>query len=116
MIGFFRGKHGKNRPAHIVFGILHPFFFDDKHGVYSSFIDTLLTSILFIVLILRRGNVKGQYIYIAISKMLGTLSAVLAYNFFAAPPISPRLAIHIFHTVFNIPLAPSGVPRRSGEA
>lgn len=81
--------------------------FDDKHGVYSSFVDTLLTSILFIVLILRRNNVKGQSIYIAISKMLGTFSAVLAYNFFAAPPISPRLAIHLFHSVLNIPLAPA---------
>ncbi len=78
--------------------------FNDVHGVYSSFVDTLLTSILFIVLILRRNNVKGQSIYIAISKMLGTLSAVIAYNFFTFPNIRPRMAIHIFHEVFNIPL------------
>jgi hypothetical protein len=36
-------------------------------------------------------------------------------NFFAAPSISPRLAIHIFHTVFIIPLALSGVPSYVGS-
>jgi hypothetical protein len=91
--------------------------FDDVHGVYSSFVDTLLTSILFVVLILRRDSVKGQSIYIAISKMLGTLSAVIAYNFFTFPPISPRLAIHIFHRVLNIPfeLSPTPVPSYIGS-
>ena len=84
--------------------------FNDVHGVYSSFVDTLLTSILFIVLILRRNNVKGQSIYIAISKMLGTLSAVIAYNFFTFPDIRPRMAIHIFHEVLNIPLELSPTP------
>ena len=91
--------------------------FDDVHGVYSSFVDTLLTSILFIVLILRRNNVKGQSIYIAISKMLGTLSAVIAYNFFTFPDIRPRMAIHIFHEVLNIPLelSPTPVPSYIGS-
>jgi hypothetical protein len=91
--------------------------FDDVHGVYSSFIDTLLTSILFIVLILRRNNVKGQSIYIAISKMLGTLSAIIAYNFFTFPDIRPRMAIHIFHEVLNIPLelSPTPVPSYIGS-
>jgi hypothetical protein len=89
--------------------------FDDVNGVYTSFADTLLTSILFVVLIMRRGSVKGQSIYIAISKMLGTLSAVIAYNFFAAPPQSPRLLIHILHQVLDIPLAPSGVPSFVGS-
>jgi hypothetical protein len=91
--------------------------FDDVHGVYSSFVDTLLTSILFIVLILRRDNVKGQSIYIAISKMLGTLSAVIAYNFFTFPNIRPRMAIHIFHEVLNIPLelSPTPVPSYIGS-
>lgn len=91
--------------------------FDDKHGVYTSFINTLFASVLFIVLILRRNNVQGQSIYIAISKMLGTLSAVIAYNFFAFPQTTPRLAIHIFHRVFNIPLelAPNPVPSYIGS-
>jgi hypothetical protein len=91
--------------------------FDDVHGVYSSFINTLFASVLFIVLILRRDNLKGQSIYIAISKMLGTLSAVIAYNFFTFPDIRPRLAIHIFHWVFNIPLetAPTPVPSYIGS-
>ena len=91
--------------------------FDDVHGVYSSFINTLFASVLFIVLILRRNNLQGQSIYIAISKMLGTLSAVIAYNFFTFPDIHPRLAIHIFHWVFNIPLetAPTPVPSYIGS-
>lgn len=89
--------------------------FNDTHGVYSSFVDTLLTSILFIVLILRRGSIKGQSIYIAISKMLGTLSAVIAYNFFRPPADGLHLPIHIFHHLFNIPLAPSGVADYRGS-
>lgn len=91
--------------------------FNDVHGVYSSFVDTLLTSILFVVLILRRGSVKGQSIYIAIAKMLGTLSAVIAYNFFTFPPISPRLLIHFLHRVINIPfeLSPTPVPSYIGS-
>lgn len=84
--------------------------FNDVHGVYSSFVDTLLTSILFVVLILRRGSVRGQSIYIAITKMLGTLSAVIAYNFFTFPPINPRLLIHVLHRVIHIPLELSDTP------
>lgn len=104
--------------AAVVLGLLTSFAliyafsieFDDVHGVYSSFMNTLVASILFIVLILRRGSVQGQSIYIAISKMLGTLSAVIAYNFYAFPNIRPRMAIHIFHEVLNIPLVLSATP------
>ncbi len=91
--------------------------FNDYHGVYSAFINTLIASILYIVLIHRRGNLSGQSIYIAITKMLGTLSAVIAYNFFTFPNIQPRMAIHVFHWVFNIPLetAPTPVPSYIGS-
>ena len=63
--------------------------FNDVHGVYSSFVDTLLTSILFIVLILRRDNVKGQSIYIAISKMLGTFIGRYRLQFLHLPRYPP---------------------------
>lgn len=107
--------------AGVILGVLTSFAliiaftieFDDRHGVYSAFINTLIASIFYIVLIMRRNNVQGQSLYIAISKMLGTLSAVIAFNFFTFPDIRPRLVIHIFHEVFNIPLDLSPTPVHS---
>jgi hypothetical protein len=50
----------------------------DWGGQYSSFIDNLIMSVLFINLLYNRG-VRGQSIYIAISKMLGTLAISIGY-------------------------------------
>ena len=50
----------------------------DWEGQYTSFIDNLIMSILFINLLYSRG-VRGQSIYIAISKMIGTLAISIDY-------------------------------------
>jgi hypothetical protein len=50
----------------------------DWEGQYASFIDNLMMSLLFINMLYNRG-VRGQSIYIAISKMIGTLAISVAY-------------------------------------
>ena len=53
--------------------------FKDFQGQYSAFSQNLMMSGLFISLLLRRGNLKGQSIYIAVFKMLGSLFAGIAF-------------------------------------
>lgn len=48
-------------------------FGTEKGAIYTAFQDNLIMSILFIYLLLSRGNVKGQSMYIAIAKMIGTV-------------------------------------------
>ena len=51
--------------------------FSNWEGYYSAFGQNLLMSILFITMLLERGNASGQSLYIGISKMAGTLCASL---------------------------------------
>ena len=44
----------------------------DDFRYYSAYLDNLTMSGLFIAMLLRRGNVRGQSMYIALGKMLGT--------------------------------------------
>ena len=53
--------------------------FNDFEGKYAAFSQNLMMSGLFISLLFWRGNLKGQSIYIAIFKMLGTLFASIAF-------------------------------------
>ena len=48
-------------------------------GVYSAFGQNLLMSILFIIMLFKRNSLRGQSIYIAIFKMLGTGLTSLHY-------------------------------------
>jgi hypothetical protein len=50
----------------------------DWEGQYASFIDNLMMSVLFINMLYNRG-VKGQSLYIAVSKLIGTLAISIAY-------------------------------------
>jgi hypothetical protein len=55
--------------------------FHDWDGIYSAFGSNLLMSILFIAMLLRRGDVRGQSLYIALAKLLGTMCiCVVAYT------------------------------------
>lgn len=54
-------------------------FDDTKHGKYAAFGQNLLMSILFIVMLLRRNSLAGQSIYIALFKMLGTITPSIAF-------------------------------------
>ncbi len=47
--------------------------FKDWDGKYAAFGQNLMMSILFISMLLKRGKVSGQSVYIALFKLLGTL-------------------------------------------
>ena len=57
--------------------------FDDYIGIYAAFGQNLMMSILFVRLFLKRGHLRGQSVYIALSKTVGTLfPSVLFYLYF----------------------------------
>ncbi len=74
--------------------------FNDWKGAYTAFGQNLMMSILFISMLVNRNSLRGQSIYIAIFKMLGTGVSSLA--FYLYQPISqgsllmPFLYISIF--------------------
>jgi hypothetical protein len=80
--------------------LLITYEFDDWKGAYTAFGQNLMMSILFISMLLNRNSLRGQSIYIAIFKMLGTGISSLA--FYLYQPISqgsllmPFLYISIF--------------------
>ncbi len=57
--------------------------FDDWDGAYSAFGQNLLMSVLFIMMLYARRSLRGQSIPIAISKMLGTVLASLAFYLYS---------------------------------
>lgn len=74
--------------------------FNDFDGAYSAFGQNLMMSILFITMLLSRNDHRGQSIFIALFKMLGTGISSLA--FYLYQPISqgsfllPFLFVSIF--------------------
>jgi hypothetical protein len=69
--------------------------FGDKLGWFTGFIQNLIMSILFVAMIIRRDSVKGQSLYIALTKFLGTFVAfLLALRWapaFGTAVVEPRL-------------------------
>jgi hypothetical protein len=53
--------------------------FANYNGAYTAFGINLLMSILFIAMLFRRGSTRGQSVWIAVSKMLGTVCASLLF-------------------------------------
>jgi hypothetical protein len=59
--------------------------FGVAHGAgYSAFLQNLLMSILFIAMLVRRGNREGQSLTIAISKWIGTLAPTILFGMLGA--------------------------------
>jgi len=76
---------------------------EDWDGKYAAFGQNLMMSVLFIAMLLRRGDVSGQSIYIALFKMLGTLlPSILFYLRFPASVLLDFLyaAILIFDLIY----------------
>jgi hypothetical protein len=64
----------------IIVGIT--FEFNDFQGKYAAFSQNLMMSILFVLLLTKRRNLKGQSIYIALFKMIGSfLPAIYLFLF-----------------------------------
>lgn len=76
--------------AAVLLAIIHEF--DDAIGWYAAFGQNLMMSILFVCMLLRRDSVKGQSIYIAIAKFLGTLFAFLMALFWSPPTLHEHWA------------------------
>ncbi len=75
--------------------------FEDAVGKYSAFGQNLMMSALFIAMLIRRGNVNGQSMYIALLKMVGTLFA--STLFFLDNPMS-MLMNFLFVAIFTLDL------------
>src|SRR5918992_6403324 len=73
---------------------------DDWDGAYSAFGQNLLMSVLFLAMLRARGSLRGQSVLIALSKMLGTGLASVAFYLYS--PLSegsvllPFLYVAIF--------------------
>ncbi|PRC42175.1 hypothetical protein C6A85_000000111870 [Mycobacterium sp. ITM-2017-0098] len=50
----------------------------DDGSVYTAFIDNLVMSVLFLSMLVRRGDRRGQSLWIAWGKLLGTLTASIS--------------------------------------
>ncbi len=48
-----------------------------RGGTYSAFAQNLMMSVLFIAMLVRRNNVRGQSMYIAFFKWIGTLAPTI---------------------------------------
>jgi len=64
----------------LVIYIAHYEFPDFWGTRYTAFAQNLMMSVLFISMLVRRNNVDGQSIYIAIFKMLGTLAPTILFS------------------------------------
>ena len=63
--------------------ILMSYEFNEFIGIYAAFAQNLLMSGLFITMLLKRNNSKGQSVYIALFKLIGTLfPSILFYHYF----------------------------------
>jgi hypothetical protein len=75
--------------------------FQDFLGKYAAFAQNLMMSILFVAMLVRRKNVSGQSLYIALLKMIGTvLPSILFFMLYPAAPFLDYLYVTIF--VFDL--------------
>ena len=71
--------------------------FDDWQGKYAAFGQNFMMSVLFVFMLLRRNNVSGQSMYIALFKMFGTLlPSILFFMHFPSSYLLTFLYIAIF--------------------
>ncbi|TKK70180.1 hypothetical protein FC093_05370 [Ilyomonas limi] len=53
---------------------------DQSRGTYAAFIQNLMMSWLFILLLIKRQSREGQSVWIALFKMIGTLAPTILYG------------------------------------
>lgn len=86
----------------ILFGTI---MLGDHRGVYAAFGQNLLMSILFVIMFFKRGRgLRGQSIFIAVFKMMGT--GLTSLHFYLYEPVSqssfvlPSLFVSILFLIF----------------
>ncbi len=71
--------------------------FNDWDGKYAAFGQNLMMSVLFVAMLLRQQDIKGQSIYIALGKMVGSLlPSILFFLRFPNSPLLNFLYVSIF--------------------
>ena len=71
--------------------------FNDWQGKYAAFGQNFMMSVLFVSMLLRRNNVSGQSMYIALFKMFGTLlPSILFFMHFPSSYLLTFLYFAIF--------------------
>lgn len=75
-------------------------------GAYAAFLQNLLMSVLFVGMLVRRGNTEGQNLTIAVSKWLGTLAPTITFGMIGGGTLSgPNffiLVVGILCSVFDL--------------
>ncbi|MBN1430160.1 MAG: hypothetical protein JXB07_17455 [Anaerolineae bacterium] len=87
----------------LILGITYEF--QDWYGRFAAFGQNLMMSVMFVTMLLRRNDVSGQSIYIALFKMIGTiLPSILFYSFFPTSFLLNTLyiAIVIFDVIYLV--------------
>jgi hypothetical protein len=75
--------------------------FNDWAGKYAAFGQNFMMSVLFVGMLLRRNNVLGQSVYIALFKMVGTIiPSITIYYMYPTSILLNFLYLAIF--VFDI--------------
>ena len=75
--------------------------FNDWDGKYAAFGQNLMMSVLFVAMLLKRQDIKGQSMYIALGKMVGTLlPSILFFLRFPNAPLLNFLYVSIF--IFDV--------------
>lgn len=67
--------------------------FNDLEGIYAAFSQNLMMSILFISFLLNRGNAKGQSLFIAFFKMIGSLIPAVAFYIYYSSALINLLCV-----------------------
>ncbi|MCP4137688.1 MAG: hypothetical protein GY754_42365 [bacterium] len=70
----------------------------DFFGAYVAFGQNLMMSILFVSMLHHRQSIRGQSIYIAIFKCLGTLTASLAFGLYR--PFDTPVMVYFYVAIF----------------
>lgn len=71
--------------------------FQDWDGMYAAFGQNLMMSILFVAMLLRRDDIRGQSLWIGIAKMVGTvLPSILFHLKYPDAPLLNFLYVAIF--------------------
>lgn len=83
--------------------------FDDWQGAYSAFGQNLMMSVLFIAMLFRRNDLRGQSIHIAFFKMLGTGLSSLAFYLYATVAQGSMLLPFLFASIFVYDLIYTGM-------
>lgn len=76
-------------------------YFGDIDGGYAAFGQNLLMSVLFVLMFYKRGNtLRGQSIFIAVFKMLGTGLTSIHFYFFESVSQSSTVLPVLFMSIF----------------